>query len=200
MGKNYHTIDITGRTFGRLTALEPTDRRAKSGTVIWHCRCVCGQEVDVSYNDLVYTNLRSCGCRKKEHDEALRTYLTHVGGTSIDMVRSRKTPTDNTTGYKGVYKIRGKYTAKIVFQKKQYHLGSYETAEEAAEARQEAEHILFGGTAAYYEKWKQRADADPAWAAANPIRIQVNRLEPGEGQKYGQLEVTFQPNLEPELE
>lgn len=32
------------------------------------------------------------------------------------MLKSKKIPTDNTTGYKGVYLIRGKYVAKIVFQ------------------------------------------------------------------------------------
>ena len=104
--KNYYSIDITGKTFGRLAALYPTAKRSKGGTVIWHCRCSCGTEVDVSYNDLVYTNLKSCGCQKKEHDAALHGYLTHAGGTSIDMVRSRK--------------IHGKYIVKIVFQKKQH--------------------------------------------------------------------------------
>lgn len=111
------------------------------------------------------------------------------------MVRSRKIPADNTSGYKGVYKIRGKYTAKIVFQKKQYHLGSYETAEEAARARQEAEKILFGGTAAYYEKWKKRADEDPAWAEANPVRIHVSRADSSGKQRLTDLEITFEPEL-----
>jgi len=188
--KNYYSIDISNKTFGRLTALYPTAKRSKHGTVIWHCRCSCGTEVDVSYNDLVYTNLKSCGCQKKEHDAALHGYLTHAGGTSIDMVRSRKIPADNTSGYKGVYRIRGKYTAKIVFQKKQYHLGSYETAAEAAAARREAEKLLFEGTADYYERWKARAEEDPDWASANPIRIQVEKRE------EGQLQVRFMPELD----
>lgn len=41
------------------------------------------------------------------------------------MIRSKKVPTDNTTDVKGEYLIKGKYLAKIVFQKKQYHLGQY---------------------------------------------------------------------------
>jgi len=187
--KSSNRTDITGKTFGRLTALYPTDRRAKKGTVIWHCRCSCGRELDVSYNDLCYTNLRSCGCQKREHDAALSGYLTHVGGTSIDMLRSRKIPADNTTGFRGVYFIRGKYVAKIVFQKKQYYLGSYETPEEAAEVRQAAEQVLFGGSVDYYERWKTRADAEPAWALANPVEIQVERGEDG------RLEVNFLPEI-----
>ena len=55
------------------------------------------------------------------------------------MLKSDKLPKNNTTGVRGVYRIWGKYVAKIVFQKKQYHLGSYDSLEEAALARREAE-------------------------------------------------------------
>jgi len=186
--KNYYSVDISDKKFNRLTALYPTDQR-KRGIVVWHCRCDCGREVDVSYNDLVYTNLRSCGCRKQEHNRELPRLLTHVDGTSIDILRSRKVPSDNTTGAKGVYFIRGKYTAKIVFQKKQYHLGSYETFEEAVVVRQEAEKLLFDGAVEYYEAWKARADVDPEWAAANPLQIKVEK----EG--LDRLKVKFIPEI-----
>ncbi|MBR1990143.1 MAG: hypothetical protein IJ987_06670, partial [Firmicutes bacterium] len=96
---------------------------------------------------------------------------------------------DNTTGAKGVYYIRGKYTAKIVFQKKQYHLGSYETFEEAAAVRAEAEKMLFDGAVEYYEAWKVKADEDPEWAAANPVQIKVEK----EG--LDRLKVRFLPEL-----
>ena len=88
-----------------------------------------------------------------------------------------------------MYYIKGKYTAKIVFQKKQYYLGNYESAQEAAMARQEAEHLLFDGTAEHYAKWESRASADPQWAMENPIRILVDK-----GDKNS-LRVTFLPNL-----
>lgn len=65
----------------------------------------------------------------------LRTFLTHVDGTSIDALKSDRIPSNNTTGVKGVYKIRGKYVAKIVFKKKQYILGQFDTLALAAEAR-----------------------------------------------------------------
>lgn len=74
----------------------------------------------------------------------------------MDALKSRKVPTDNTTGYKGVYLIRGKYVAKIVFQKKQYFLGTYENIEDAAEARREAEEVLFDGFAKHYRKQKDK--------------------------------------------
>lgn len=172
--KNYAYTDITNRKFGRLTALYPTGKRSSGGNVIWHCRCDCQKEIDVSYNDLLYSNLKSCGCQKKEHDQKLQSFLIHVDGTSVDMLKSKKLPTDNTTGYKGVYLVRGKYIAKIVFQKKQYFLGTYERIEDAAAARKEAEKILFDGVAQHYQKWKNYADLDPEWAKAHPISILVD--------------------------
>lgn len=171
--KNYARADISGRKFGSLTALEATEGRDAKGNVIWRCRCDCGAEPLISYNELMYTNVCSCGCRKKTHSRKLHSFLTHVDGTSVDMLRSSKTPKDNTSGCRGVYFIRGKYVAKIVFQKKPYYLGSFDGFEEAAQARKQAEDILFGGTAEFYSRWKKRADADPDWAAENPVKIEV---------------------------
>jgi len=173
--KNYAYSDITGRRFGRLVAQFPSKRNDRSGSVVWRCRCDCGREIDLPYNTLVYTNQKSCGCQKKEHDQKLRTFLTHVAGTSVDILKSKKVPTDNTSGYKGVYFIRGKYVAKIVFQKKQYFLGTYENIEEAAKARREAEEVLFDSVAEHYRKWKERADTDPHWAQENSVQVIVTQ-------------------------
>ena len=175
--KNYAYADITGQRFGRLVALAPARRYDKGGSVIWRCRCDCGMEIDISYNSLVYANQKSCGCQKKEHDQKLQTFLTHVAGTSIDMLKSKKVPADNTTGHKGVYLIRGKYAAKIVFQKKQYFLGAYERIEDAVAARKEAEEVLFDGVAEHYRKWKALADTDPVWAAENPVQVTVDQAD-----------------------
>lgn len=187
--KRRRTSDISGMRFGRLTAAFPTDKRDKKGFVIWHCRCDCGNETDVSYNSLKYGNQISCGCQKKEHDKKLDGLLTHVSGTSIDALKSKKIPSDNTTGYKGVYLIRGKYLAKIVFQKKQYFLGTYDKIEEAANARQEAEKVLFDGAAEFYKLWKEKADLDPTWAKENPIEISVTR-------EKGKLKLVKLPKLD----
>lgn len=40
--------DISNQKFYRLTALYPTEKRDKDRSVIWHCKCECGNEVDVS--------------------------------------------------------------------------------------------------------------------------------------------------------
>jgi len=182
--------NITGRKIGRLTALQPLKQRDPKGSVIWRCRCDCGKEVDISYNRLMYTAVKSCGCQKKEHEQVLHTYLTHVAGTSMEMLKSKKVPTDNTSGYRGVYLLRGKYAAKIVFQKKAYFLGRFETLESAVEARKEAEELLFDNVAAHYESWKLRAAEDPSWAEANPVKILV------EQDVDRKLSVTLLPDLQ----
>lgn len=156
--RNYVSSDITGRRFNRLVALWPTEKRDNKGSVLWHCQCDCGNTVDVSYNHLMYCDIKSCGCQKKEHDQKLQDILTRVAGTSIDHVKNPKTYTNNTTGYRGVYLIRGKWIGKIIFQQKAYYLGTYKNINEAVEARREAEEILFGGTAEYYAKWKLAAE------------------------------------------
>lgn len=173
--RRYVHRDITGQRFGQLTALQHTSRVDSRGYVIWHCRCDCGTETDVSYNRLMYGNHKSCGCRKRAHEQKLNTYLTHAAGTSIDMLKSKKLPTDNTTGCKGVYLVRGRYMAKIVFQKKQYFLGYYENYEDAVRARKAAEEQLFDAAAEHYALWKRYAERNPDWATANPIQILVEK-------------------------
>lgn len=187
--RNYVYSDITGKKFGRLTVLYPGSQRDRKGSIVWHCRCDCGNEVDISYDRLVYTSQKSCGCQKKEHNQKLNTYLTHVADTSIEMLKSKKTPVNNTTGFKGVYFIRGKYVAKIVFQKKTYYLGSYDNVEDAFEARKKAEEELFDRVIEYYAQWKSKADADPAWAKENPVQIQVSQ------DHNKNLRVSFLPSL-----
>lgn len=187
---NYAFKDITGQRFNRLTALSRAkSKSSRGGSVVWHCRCDCGKELDVSYNDLVYSNLKSCGCLKKAHNAELKNHLIHVDGTSIDAIQADKIPSNNTTGHRGVYMIKGKYVAKIVFQKKQYFLGTYDNIADAAEARKAAEQMLFKDTVLFYEKWKARAEGDPDWAARNPIRIQPFK------DADGILRVSYSPQL-----
>ena len=172
-----NAMDITGQRFRQLVALYPTEKRDSKGSVVWHCRCDCGNETDVPYNNLLYTNMISCGCRKKAHSRTLGDHLTRVADTSLDILKSKKIPVNNTTGFRGVYLIRGKYVAKINFQHKAYYLGAFDHIEDAAEARKAAEEQLFENATSFYERWKERAELDPAWAAANPVRIQVTQKE-----------------------
>lgn len=57
--------DITGQTFGRLTALYRVGKN-KQNNAVWHCKCQCGNETDVSLPALQNGKSLSCGCLKKE--------------------------------------------------------------------------------------------------------------------------------------
>ena len=65
----------------------------------------------------------------------------------VDPLRSlwnRKTDIRNQCGVKGVYQSRGRWIARINVNKKNITLGSFDTLEEAAAARREAEIKYFG--------------------------------------------------------
>ena len=55
--------DLTGHTFGELTALYPTEQRSGS-SVVWACRCSCGKLVYVSRPHLLSGITKSCGHAK----------------------------------------------------------------------------------------------------------------------------------------
>ena len=59
--------DITGMTFGRLTALYPLNITDKKGRMYWHCKCQCGNEVDVVSYSLTSNSTKSCGCLHQEY-------------------------------------------------------------------------------------------------------------------------------------
>lgn len=56
--------DISGERFGKLTAVYPTDARGKDGSLVWHCVCDCGGEVDAPLHQLRSGYRKSCGCLK----------------------------------------------------------------------------------------------------------------------------------------
>ena len=61
-------IDISNQKFGKLIALNPTDKR--SGThIMWHCKCDCGQEIDIDGHSLRAGLSKSCGCNKQSKGE-----------------------------------------------------------------------------------------------------------------------------------
>ena len=64
--------DITGQRFGRLVALYRQPFK-KGGKSVWHCKCDCGNGVDVRLemltapDDSKRSKTRSCGCLQKEY-------------------------------------------------------------------------------------------------------------------------------------
>lgn len=57
--------DISGKTFGRLTAVRLTGGKSVHG-MLWHCRCECGSAAIVVASRLITGHTRSCGCLSLE--------------------------------------------------------------------------------------------------------------------------------------
>lgn len=58
-------VDLSGKKFGKLTAIRPTDLRI-NGRVIWECKCDCGNTAFVIGANLKRGSTKSCGCLRKE--------------------------------------------------------------------------------------------------------------------------------------
>lgn len=133
--------NIAGQRFGRLTAIKPVGKKDRS--ILWLCRCDCGNIINVSTEQLQSGVRKSCGCLEKESRQAVMKakYFDH---TNIAKIASRKPYANNKTGVRGVSMRNGRYLAQIKIKGKNIRLGSYSTLEEAAAARRQAESRYFG--------------------------------------------------------
>lgn len=180
MGKKPHYKDITGKRKGILTALYPTLLKDKRGSVIWHCRCECGNEIDITEDDFVYGNYVSCGCVKQRNLEAFPPpgTLNFVDGTCVEWIANRKKRSDNTSGFRGVYKCKDeRYSVSIGLQSKRYNLGRYDTFEEAVSIRLRVEKCLHDGFLSSWQIWQEKATTDKQWAISNPFFFNVKKSQ-----------------------
>ena len=65
-------IDLTSKRFGRLVVIEKTDHKSNR-SVVWRCKCDCGNETLVRNDSLRNGNTQSCGCLKKEQVSKAKT-------------------------------------------------------------------------------------------------------------------------------
>ena len=142
-------VDITGKTFYRLTAIKCTDERDKLKNILWLFKCACGKEVVCSASSVKDDSVKSCGCQKidkaMEASEDMRKRILWTEGTCINSIASTKIPKNNTSGITGVYwyKKSNKWRAQIRFKGVNYYLGSFFTLSEAEAARKDAEEKYF---------------------------------------------------------
>lgn len=140
-------LNITGQQFGRLTAIRPTSDHDAAGSIVWECKCDCGNTVFYSVNRLTQGRTLSCGCLYRDTRGTCSENRTDaVEGTLLSALVSSKNPhANNSSGHTGVYfdKRTEKWQAYINFQKKRYHLGLFKTKEQAIRVRKSAEEKLF---------------------------------------------------------
>lgn len=141
--RELHRQDITRKRFFRLTAVRPTEERDATGSVIWECRCDCGNTAKYSVNALQRGKIHSCGCMYQETRSECASYRKDlIEDTALSsLIVSKRVRKGNTSGCTGVsmQKNTGKWIAYIDFQKKRYFLGVYSDKNEAISARKMAE-------------------------------------------------------------
>jgi len=144
IGKKYESLIVV--------SCDHNKKDEKARFVYANCKCLsCGKMFSARlYRILNGTTTQCPECENKKRLQLLEQYRpeTHKGdidGTRICSIKSREINKNNSTGVKGVsYYDGNRYRAAITFKRKQYHLGVFNTLEEAAEARRIAEKKLFG--------------------------------------------------------
>lgn len=63
--------DLTGQTFGHLTVVKDSGKRAHNRTVIWECKCDCGNTLYVRSDILSTGHTQSCGCASQSRGEEI---------------------------------------------------------------------------------------------------------------------------------
>lgn len=128
--------NLQGNRFGHLTALQPVSARAADGSICWTCRCDCGNYTVVSSNKLNMGHTTSCGCLQSIVAQEAKTY---IDGTCVEIMLSNTVSKNNTSGIRGVTRKRSKWQAYINYGGKRRWLGTFDTREEAAQARRRAD-------------------------------------------------------------
>lgn len=145
--------DITGYRFGRLTALYPSEKRDLNGSVIWICQCDCGNIAEVSISGLLNGNNISCGCAR----EQIKNQTDMKDDTSLNILKKRKSRSDNTSGFRGVNKTKdGRYRVSIGFKGKRYYIGLYDNYQDAVKKRLEAEKLIHDGYIRACRRWHKK--------------------------------------------
>lgn len=143
-------MDLTGKTFGRLT-VEKVDPDRK-GYVI--CLCECGKRKSIRGSSLTkkLQPTRSCGCLQHEshvevgHRVNGKNFTPWTGksrehNTNFASLTMKQPQKNNTSGATGVYyrPDRKCWVATIQVHKEIHRLGKFSTFEKAVEARKKAE-------------------------------------------------------------
>ena len=131
--------DITGMTFGYLTAAKPTGTKNR-GDNVWLFECQCGKTIELPSTRVLLGNTMSCGCLKGAHFKTINKYYD---GTSLVRSMTEKVKsTRSISGFTGVSPKRDKWQAHITYKGVRYSLGSYFNIEDAVKARARAKELV----------------------------------------------------------
>ena len=98
--------DLTGKKFNRLTVLKEVGRDYEQ-SVLWLCKCDCGNETVVSTKKLNNGHTKSCGCLHREkfiyktHGKS-NTRIYKIWAKMLERCNNPKTPAYKNYGGRGI--------------------------------------------------------------------------------------------------
>lgn len=143
--------NLVGKKYGRLTIKGWSKESHKT---MVSCDCDCGKSADIPlYNLKGAKGVKSCGCIRKETskksmDKILKSGHKKLKETFVDgtnpIYMTKTLSINSTTGHRGISPAKGgKYRAYINIARKQKHLGTFSSIDEAILAREKAEREYF---------------------------------------------------------
>ncbi|CCW39536.1 hypothetical protein [Streptococcus agalactiae] len=138
-------LDLTGKTFNRLTVIKEVPNSKKD--TYWLCQCSCGKFVEIKGTAIKNGTTKSCGCLALEiaQNLAKETEIVEnahdgynkkrVDGIATFLIND-KIQKNNKTGYKGVLQYRladgsARFKAYLTVGGKVYSKRGFSTSEEA---------------------------------------------------------------------
>lgn len=102
--------DLKNKRFGKLVAIKPTDRRS-GHSVVWMCKCDCGETTYASANHLNSGRRKTCGCsRLKNSGEGHYNWNPELTDDDRD---TRNRQSNQTRNWRNKVYKRDKYTCQI---------------------------------------------------------------------------------------
>ncbi len=118
--------------------------RASNFVFYAEAKALDGSDKLVKMHHLILAVPKGMECDHKDLNGLNNTRKNLRLATKAQNRMNRKMQTNNKSGYKGVDRIRGRFVARIRFNKHLHHLGTFNTVEEAYAAYCKAGKELFG--------------------------------------------------------
>lgn len=152
----YNKNNLKGKRFGKLLVLRETDNRADRGSIVWQCKCDCGNIVEISSKRLVNVLAISCGCYQKERQKYSMKELHNrqfKENTNIDLISKKQANSNSQSGVRGVHwcSSKNKWIASLSFKKKIYKK-AFNNKNDAIKYRKELEDKYFAPILKKYNK------------------------------------------------
>ena len=146
--RGYNIDDYIEKKFYHLTLIKNLRKIDKRNSKLALFKCDCGNIKEIVFTQVLNGNVKTCGCKQGFLNESSRREQYNT----LLKINSSKTIKSNSTGYRGISIINGRYRVRIQVNKKSFHVGYFDILEDAIKARKEAEEKYFNPILDKYDK------------------------------------------------